>query len=63
MGFGTIIAGVYFLAVLIVSGYVITDTVNRMSETSYESVLTAAKIQFNKLDSSASITKLGSHSR
>ena len=57
MGFGTIIAGVYFLAVLIVSGYVITDTVNRMSETSYESVLTAGNIQMNRLGSSASITE------
>ena len=58
MGFGTIIAGVYFIAVLIVSGYVITDTVNRMSKLSYESVLTASNIQLNKLESSASITKI-----
>jgi archaellum component FlaF (FlaF/FlaG flagellin family) len=56
MGFGTIIAGVYFVAVLIVSGYVITDTVNRMSHMSYESVLTAGTIQYSKLDSSARIT-------
>ena len=56
MGFGTIIAGVYFVAVLIVSGYVVTDTVNRLSSSSYESVLTAASIQLNKVGSSANIT-------
>jgi len=58
MGFDTIIAGIYFVAVLIVSGYVITDTVNRMSDMSYESVLTAATMQLNKIGSSASITKI-----
>jgi hypothetical protein len=56
MGFGTIIAGIYFVAVLIVSGYVVTDTVNRMSNTSYESVLTASSIELEKLRSSASIS-------
>ena len=56
MGFGTIIAGVYFVTVLVVSGYVITDTVNRLSSSSYESVLTAASIQLNKLGSAANIT-------
>ena len=58
MGFATIIAGVYFVAVLIVCGYVVTDTVNRMSAVSYNSVLTATSIQFNRLGSSASITGL-----
>jgi len=58
MGFDTIIAGIYFVAVLIVSGYVITDTVNRMSDMSYESVLTAATMQLNKIGSSATITKI-----
>ena len=56
MGFGTIIAGVYFVTVLVVSGYVITDTVNRLSSSSYESVLTAASIQLKKVGSSANIT-------
>ena len=56
MGFGTIIAGIYFVAVLIVSGYVVTDTVSRMSNTSYESVVSASSIQLAQLRSSASIT-------
>lgn len=56
MGFGTIIAGIYFVAVLIVSGYVVTDTVNRMSNTSYDSVLTASSIQLEKLRSSLSVS-------
>ena len=56
MGFGTIIAGIYFVAVLIVSGYVVTDTVNRISSTSYQSVLTASNIQLEKVKSSATIS-------
>lgn len=56
MGFGTIIAGIYFVAVLIVSGYVVTDTVNHMSNTAYDSVLTASSMQLEKVRSSATIS-------
>ena len=56
MGFGTIIAGIYFVAVLIVSGYVVADTVNRMSATSYQSVLNAESVQLVKVRSSAIIS-------
>ena len=58
MGFGTIIAGIYFVTILIVSGYAIADTINRMSMLSYQEVVSASSIQLAKLRSSAYVSGL-----
>jgi archaellum component FlaF (FlaF/FlaG flagellin family) len=58
MGFGTIIAGIFFVVVLIASCYVYADSVTRLSQSSLESIQGATSIQLEKLRSSADIVSI-----
>jgi len=58
MSYGTIIAGIYFVAILLVSCYVYADSVNRMSNMSFQSIQSASSIEMEKLRSSASIKSI-----
>jgi archaellum component FlaF (FlaF/FlaG flagellin family) len=55
MGFGTVVAGIYFVAILLVSCYVYADLVTRTSSISFRSIESASSIQMEKLRSSANI--------
>ena len=55
MSYGTMIAGIYFVAILLVSCYVYADSVTRMSDISVQSIQKASSIQIEKLKSSAYI--------
>lgn len=58
MGFGTIVAGIYFVAVLIMSCYVYANSVNQLSNASIQSIEGATSIQLERLRSSAQITNI-----
>lgn len=58
MGYGTIIAGIYFVAILLVSCYVYADSVNRMSNISFQSIQSASSIEIEKLRSSANVASI-----
>lgn len=55
MGYSTIIAGIFFVATLIVSFYVYADSATRMSNISLQSLQSASSIQLEKIRSSAHI--------
>jgi len=58
MGFGTIVAGIYFVAVLVMSMYVYASSVTQLSNTSLQSIEGATSIQLDRLRSSASISNI-----
>jgi archaellum component FlaF (FlaF/FlaG flagellin family) len=58
MGYGTIIAGIYCVAILLVSFYVFADSVNRLSATSWKSLESAANMNMERLRSAVSITSV-----
>jgi archaellum component FlaF (FlaF/FlaG flagellin family) len=58
LGYGTIIAGIYFVAILLVSCYVYADSVNRMSTTSWKSLQEGSSISIGRMRSGLSITNV-----
>jgi len=58
MGFATIVAGIYLVAVLIVSFYVCANSVNQLSTASIQSIQGATSIQIQRLESSAQISQV-----
>jgi len=58
LGYGTLIAGVYFVAILLLSCYVYADSMNRISAISWKSLEVASDIQFEKLKSGVSISQV-----
>lgn len=56
LGHGTVIAGVYFVAILLVSCYAYADSINRVSTISWRSLEAASSIRFDKLRSGLSIS-------
>jgi len=58
MGFATIVAGIYLVAVLIVSFYVCANSFNQLSTASIQSIQAATSIQMERLRSSAQIEKV-----
>ena len=55
MGFGVVIAGVFFVAILLLSCYVYADSKNRISAISWRSLEAASSISLDKLRSALSI--------
>jgi archaellum component FlaF (FlaF/FlaG flagellin family) len=55
LGYGTVIAGVFFVAVLLLSCYVYADSMNRISTISWRSLEAASSISLDKLRSALSI--------
>ena len=58
MGYGTIIAGVYILAILITAGYVTVDAVNRITTSSWQSIQSASQLAQAKINSGIQITNI-----
>jgi hypothetical protein len=58
MGYGTVIAGIYFTTILLTASYVFVDSVNRTSTSSASSFRDASSIEVQKLRSSCSIASL-----
>jgi len=58
VGFGTIVAGIYFVAVLVVSLYVYANSVTQLSNASLQSIEGATSIQLDRLRSSANINNI-----
>jgi hypothetical protein len=58
VGFGTIVAGIYFVAVLVMSMYVYASSVTQLSNTSLQSIEGATNIQLERLRSSANISNI-----
>jgi len=58
MGYGTVIAGIYFTTILLTASYVFVDSVNRTSISSTSSFREASGIEIQKLKSSCSIVNL-----
>jgi archaellum component FlaF (FlaF/FlaG flagellin family) len=58
MGYGTVIAGIYFVAILLVSLYVYADSVNRLSTTSWKSLEIASEIESSKLRTALEISNI-----
>jgi archaellum component FlaF (FlaF/FlaG flagellin family) len=54
----TVIAGVCFVAILLLSSYVYADSMNRLSTISWKSIEVASSIGFDKLKSRLSITSV-----
>jgi archaellum component FlaF (FlaF/FlaG flagellin family) len=55
LGFGVVIAGVFFVAILLLSCYVYADSMNRISAISWRSLEAASSISLDKLRSALSI--------
>jgi hypothetical protein len=49
LGFGTIIAGIYLVSVLLVSFYVYTDSISRLSTISWQNIQAASNMQIQKM--------------
>jgi archaellum component FlaF (FlaF/FlaG flagellin family) len=58
LGYGTVIAGIYFVAILLFSCYVYADSMNRISTISWKSLQEASSINLNRLRSALSITSI-----
>ena len=58
MGYGTVIAGIYFTTILLTASYVFVDSVNRTSTSSANAFRDVSSIEVQKLRSSCSITSL-----
>lgn len=58
MGYGTIIAGIYFVAILLVSCYVYADSMNRMTAISWKSLQEGSSISIGRMRSGLSITNV-----
>lgn len=58
-GYGTVIAGIYFTAILLTACYVLSDSMNRMSTSSVGSLKDLSTIEVQRLRSSCSIDSLG----
>jgi len=58
LGYGTVIAGIYFVAILLVSCYVYADSMNRISAVSWKSLQEASGISLSRLKSGLSITSV-----
>ena len=58
MGYGTIIGGIFFVGILLVSCYVYADMVNRFSVTSWKSLDNVANMNMERLRSAVSIASV-----
>jgi archaellum component FlaF (FlaF/FlaG flagellin family) len=58
LGYGTVIAGIYFIAVLLLACYVYADSINRISTVSWRSLEEASGISLSRLKSGLSITSV-----
>jgi archaellum component FlaF (FlaF/FlaG flagellin family) len=55
LGYGAVIAGIFFVAILLLSCYVYADSMNRISTISWRSLEAASSISLDKLRSALSI--------
>ena len=58
MAYGTVIAGVYLVGILLVSFYILADSVNRISTASLMSMDNAMKIRMEKLGSAVDLANI-----
>jgi hypothetical protein len=58
LGYGTVIGGVYFVMILLLSCYVYADSMNRMSAISWKSLEVASDIQYERLKSGIFISQV-----
>jgi hypothetical protein len=58
LGYVTVIAGVYFVTILLLSCYVYADSMNRSSAIAWKSLEVASNIQLDKLKSGLSISEV-----
>ena len=58
MGFGTVIAGIYVIGMLLLSFYVFANSVNHMSTMSWESLQNNLKINLERVGSSLNVANI-----